>query len=45
MEPVRCNILGYEVNTWATATSERQHCCLNVHRPQCVLSGDEAQSI
>jgi hypothetical protein len=44
MEPVRRNPLGYEVSTPANVTSEQQQCCLNVHRAQCVLSGDEAQA-
>jgi hypothetical protein len=44
MEPVRRNTLGYEVSTRANVTSEQWQCRLNLHRPQCVLSGDEAQS-
>jgi hypothetical protein len=43
MEPVRRNTLGYEVSTRANVTSEQWQCRLNVHRPQCVLSGNEAQ--
>jgi hypothetical protein len=43
MEPVRRNTLGYEVSTPANVTSEQWQCRLNVHRPQCVLSGNEAQ--